>query len=135
MEFILTGEAGEQRRLVEALENFCREKNVPAAARQATDLALEEHLTNVLSYGFAPGVAPWIAVRLRVKNDALHVEIADTGKPHDPLATPLVDTSVPLAEKPIGGLGVHLMRQFMDTLDYAREGGMNVLRMTKRFGA
>jgi anti-sigma regulatory factor (Ser/Thr protein kinase) len=42
---------------------------------------------------------------------------------------------LPLAEKPIGGLGVHLMRQFMDELSYAREAGKNVLRMRKHIAS
>jgi len=50
-------------------------------------------------------------------------------------ATHELFTSVPLEEKPIGGLGVHLIRQFMDELAYAREAGKNVLRMGKRLGA
>lgn len=133
VEFILTGAASERGKFVEAFEEFCRAQRVPDGARQAADLALEEHLTNVMSYGFAPGSSRHVAVRLCVENECLRAEVADTGKPYDPLATPLVDISVPLADKPIGKLGVHLMRQFMDELSYAREGGRNVLRMKKRF--
>lgn len=104
---------------------------MPDSARKAADLALEEHLTNVLNYGFEPGAEKFAVVRLGKSERELEVVVEDAGKPFNPLAAPPVDTSVPLAEKPIGGLGVHLMRQCMDTLAYAREGGMNVLRMVK----
>ena len=60
------------------------------------------------------------------------MDVEDDGRPFDPLAVPPVDTSLPLEEKLIGGFGVHLMRQFMDELSYARESGKNVLRMRKR---
>jgi serine/threonine-protein kinase RsbW len=135
VEFILTGEMGERRRFLEEFENFCRQSCVPDSARQAADLALEEHLTNVFNYGFTSGDKSWIRVRLRVSDNALHVNITDTGKAYDPLCAPLADTSIPLEDKQIGGLGVHLMKEFMDELSYEREGRMNVLRMIKEFGA
>jgi anti-sigma regulatory factor (Ser/Thr protein kinase) len=118
---------------VEAFEDFCRANCVPDAARQAADLALEEHLTNVLTYGFTEGEERWISVRLRVRNNTLCVTVTDTGSPYDPLDAPAVDTSIPLEEKPIGGLGVHLMKQVMDNLSHTREGRKNVLQMTKAF--
>ena len=62
------------------------------------------------------------------------MDVEDDGTPFDPLAAPPVDTSLPLGDKPIGGLGVHLMRQFMDELSYARADGKNMLRMRKRIG-
>lgn len=135
MEHFLTGEKTDRRNFVEAFEEFCRRQHVPHAARHAADLALEEHLTNVLNYGFGEGEEPWILVRLHVKNNTLHVKVVDTGTAYDPVAAPAVDTSLPLEEKPIGGLGVYLMKQFMDELSYVREGTKNVLMMTKRFGS
>jgi anti-sigma regulatory factor (Ser/Thr protein kinase) len=134
VEFILTGKTGERRRFVEEFENFCRKNHVPDSARQAADLALEEHLTNIFNYGFTSSDERWICVRLRADNNALQVKITDTGKAYDPLSAPLADTSIPLDEKPIGGLGVYLMKQFMDELSYEREGPMNVLRMLKGYG-
>jgi anti-sigma regulatory factor (Ser/Thr protein kinase) len=73
-------------------------------------------------------------VRLGVKNNALRVTVTDTGAPYDPLSAPAVDTSVPLENKPIGGLGIYLMKQFMDELFHEREGEKNVLTMIKGFG-
>ncbi len=59
----------------------------------------------------------------------------DNGCPFNPLDRPEVDTAIPLDEKPIGGLGVHLMRRFMDELDYRREDGRNVFRMRKKLNS
>ena len=135
MQFTLTGQAPERRRFVEALEEFGRVHRIPAPARQAADLAIEEHLTNILSYGYEPGTTPHVVIRLETDDRWLRVVVEDNGKAHDPLSAPPVDTSVPLEEKPIGGLGVHLIRQFMDELSYARVAGKNVLRMGKRLEA
>ena len=135
MEFYLTGQQGERGRFVEAFEDFCQRHRVPDFARQAADLALEEHLTNVLAYGFDNGKEPWIAVRLTVKDKALIAQVTDTGKAYDPLSVPPVDAGLTLEDRPIGGLGVHLMRTSMDQLFYSREGQKNVLQMIKALAA
>lgn len=132
MQIVLSGQPGERESAVRGLEEFCREQRVPRAVLSAADLALEEHLTNVLSHGYEPSAPHRIVVALKIDRDSLCVDVEDNGKPFDPLTIPPVDTSLPLADKPIGGLGVHLMRQSMDELSYARESGKNVLRMRKR---
>jgi anti-sigma regulatory factor (Ser/Thr protein kinase) len=133
VEFFLTGQPGERQKFVSAFEDFCRRNGVPDAARQATDLALEEHLTNVLNYGFQNGEQRWISVRLDASENTMMAKVTDTGKAYDPLSAPEVDTTLSLEDKPIGGLGIHLMKQMMDELSYAREGSFNVLSMRKRF--
>lgn len=132
MQIVLNGQPAERASVVRGLEEFCREQQIPKQAMNAADVALEEHLTNVLNYGYDAGVPHRVVVDLQLEGGFFCIAVEDDGKPYDPLARPPVDTSLPLAEKPIGGLGVHLMRQFMDELSYAREGGKNVLRMRKR---
>jgi anti-sigma regulatory factor (Ser/Thr protein kinase) len=134
MQIVLNGEPAERASVVRGLEEFCRQHEIPRQVMNAADVALEEHLTNVLHYGYEAGAPHRVVVDLKLDNGSLCVDVADDGKSYDPLARPPVDTSLPLAEKPIGGLGVHLMRQFMDELSYAREAGKNVLRMRKRIG-
>jgi len=58
--------------------------------------------------------------------------VEDDGKPFDPTQAPVVDTSLPLEKKPIGGLGIHLIRRAMDEMSYRRQANRNVLRMVKR---
>ena len=132
MEIVLQNQAKEKARLLAALEAFAGEHHLPAAVLQAADLALEEHLTNVINHGYDDGAVH--EIRVRFSNDAgfFHVEIEDDARPFNPLARPPVDTSAPLDEREIGGLGVHLMRRFMDELEYRREGNRNILHMTKR---
>ena len=132
LQIVLCGQPGERASVVRGLEEFFREKELPRDIANAADLALEEHLTNVLSYAYEPGAPHRIVVGLKVEGGWLCVDVEDDGKAFDPLTAPPADTSVPLADKPIGGLGVHLMRQFMDELSYARERGRNMLRMRKR---
>jgi len=135
LQIVLSGRPGERESAVRLLEEFCREQRVPRAVLNAADVALEEHLTNVISYGYDPRAPYRVVVTLKVEGDCLCMNVEDDGKPFDPLTTPPADTSLPLEQKPIGRLGVHLMRQFMDELSYARESGRNVLRMRKRIEA
>ena len=135
MEIVLKNRPEEKPRLLQALEVFAAEHRLPAKARQAADLALEEHVTNVLKYAYSDTALHEIRVRLSCDERALHVEVEDDGRAFNPLEVPPVDTSVPLEQRSLGGLGVHLMRQFMDALDYRREGGRNILRMSKRLAA
>jgi len=118
--------------MLQALKKFAVDFRLPEKALQAADLALEEHLTNVMKYGFDDAQVHQILVRLdRVKN-VLQIEVEDDGKAFNPLEFPPPDLNLPLSERPVGGLGIHLIRSFMDELGYRREGGRNVFQMRKR---
>jgi len=132
LELVLKNQPEELPRLRRALEDFAREHALPERAVQAADLALEEHLTNVLAYAYADQAAHDILIRLAIEGRSLQIEVADDGRPFNPLSRPAPDTSLPLDHRPPGGLGIHLIRQFMDELDYRREADRNILRMRKR---
>ena len=134
MELILKNKPEEKRRLLQALEDFARQHQLPPAVVQAADLALEEHLTNVMAYAYEDAAPHEILVRLTIESGRMQIEVEDDGRPFNPLTRPPVDTSAPLEERPIGGLGIHLIRRFMDEVDYRREAGRNILRMRKSVG-
>jgi anti-sigma regulatory factor (Ser/Thr protein kinase) len=95
-------------------------------------LALVEWLTNVVAYSYEDEAEHRIRVRLTREDDCVRVEVQDDGRRFNPLEHPPTDISIPLAEKPIGGLGIHMIRHLMDSVHYKRRGGKNVLTMTKR---
>jgi anti-sigma regulatory factor (Ser/Thr protein kinase) len=132
VEITVTNQPEQRQRVHIALEEFAGRHGVPPKVVQAADLALEEHLTNIFRYGLTPSETRPVLIRLGLHPLWLQVEVEDHGKPFNPLAQPKVDASKPLGEKPVGGLGIHLMRQFMDELEYRREGDKNVLRMKKK---
>jgi serine/threonine-protein kinase RsbW len=103
-------------------------------ASQVT-LALDELLTNVISYGFPQGGRHKISLTLAIDDGGFTAEMVDGGVPFDPLARPAPDTLAPLEERDIGGLGIHFVRKAMDSLDYRREKDQNRLFMTKRIAA
>ena len=122
----------DRARLNETFQSFARVHQLPAAAVQAIDLALEEHLTNIFTHGIDPGCRPEVVVRMQQSPDDFIVEISDNGKPFNPLDFPESDVKAPLKDRPVGGLGIHLIRQFVDELAYRRELDRNILTMRKR---
>ena len=135
LQVVLKNKPEEKRKLLAALQEFARAEHLPARVLQAADLALEELLTNLMTYAFDDTLSHEIVVRCAVDQDHLTIEVEDDGTPFNPLLNPEVDTSVPLKDKPIGGLGIHLIRKFMDELNYRREAGKNILRMRKRLSS
>jgi anti-sigma regulatory factor (Ser/Thr protein kinase) len=72
-----------------------------------------------------------IVVRLRRRRREVVAEVEDDGRPFDPLQAPPPDLSAPLAERRVGGLGLHFVRNLMDQVSYARVGTRNILKMLK----
>jgi anti-sigma regulatory factor (Ser/Thr protein kinase) len=135
LQVVLKNQSGEKHKLLAALQAFARDNNLPAKVLQAADLALEELVTNVMEYAYDDARAHEILIRLDIDQGSLLIEVEDDGKPFNPLLNPEVDTSVPMDEKPIGGLGIHLIRRFMDEVNYRREAGKNILSMRKRLAS
>ena len=98
-------------------------------------LVAEEVLTNIARYAFELEASAAVEVRLSFTDAAAVLEFRDQGKAFDPLAQPAPDLEVPPEERPLGGLGLTLVRALVDEARYAREGPTNVLHLVKRRGA
>ena len=120
-------------RAASLLSAFAARHGVPR--RPVTDLAIaiDELVSNVAKYGTRPEAPPSVSLEFRVKAGALEVEIADSGPPFDPLSGGDPDVSGALDERPIGGLGLHLVRKLADESTYERKEGLNVVRLVRRF--
>ncbi len=90
------------------------------------NLALEEILTNVISYAYDDKDEHQITVRLFLEQGQMKVEVEDDGRPFNPLEAPEPDLSKSLEERPVGGLGIHLVRDLMDELENRRDEGRNL---------
>jgi anti-sigma regulatory factor (Ser/Thr protein kinase) len=73
-------------------------------------------------------------VRLSWKDPDIEIEIKDDGRPFNPLEAPPPDMGKPLAAKQVGGLGIHLVREMMDELEYRRENDKNLLILKGNLG-
>ena len=120
--------------MAEAVEGFLAARGfAPGAAAQLV-LALDELVTNAISYGFEPGVEVEAAVRITLGADGptIRATVEDCGRPFDPLSVAEPDTTAGLEARDIGGLGVHLVRQIVDEIAYERIDGRNRVRLCKR---
>jgi sigma-B regulation protein RsbU (phosphoserine phosphatase) len=96
-------------------------------------IALDEVVSNVVRCSGASGLA--ITVRLSGDPRGATVSVSDDGKPFDPLRVPPPNTALSADERPIGGLGIELMRRTMDELSYRHAHGCNILSFRKLFAA
>ncbi|HOW25391.1 MAG TPA: ATP-binding protein [Bacteroidales bacterium] len=96
------------------------------------NLVLEELITNIIFYGFDNDQVHDILIDMQLRDDQLQLLIEDDGKPFDPFSvdTP-EDLDKSLEERRIGGLGIHFVREIMDTCSYERTGNKNRLLLSK----
>jgi anti-sigma regulatory factor (Ser/Thr protein kinase) len=117
--------------LVQFLQSFWTAQKLPPAQALTFELALEEVFLNVVLHGAPFGPLPRIEVTLALLGHGLTMTVEDTGPHFDPTALPSPDVTASAASRPVGGLGVFLVRQMMDAVSYERVGERNRLRMTK----
>lgn len=133
MEFRLKNDLAEIQLLAEAVETFGKEFDLPVKAIFHVNLALDELLTNTISYGYPEGGQHEILVRITLQQkDILLIEIRDDGFAFNPLESAQPDIPKDIDEWPLGGLGIHLVRKMLDELEYTREDDQNILLMRKR---
>jgi anti-sigma regulatory factor (Ser/Thr protein kinase) len=127
----LRSDVAELDRVSRRLTEFGAQHRVDPPVLRDLNLALEEILANIIAYGYADDREHEIRVRLSAGEGEVRVDVEDDGRPFNPLDAPEPDTSAPLAERPVGGLGIHLVRNLMDGLEYRRQGDRNLLTMRK----
>ena len=94
-------------------------------------LAVNEAVTNVLLHGYDNQPGP-VILCVEVENGDLRVILTDTAPLFDPTRVPPPDIFLPLEDRPLGGLGVHMMRQLTDELVYRALADANEPPFVKR---
>ena len=128
----IANDVAELTRVADSVDEFCAAHSLPADCAFKLNIALEELLTNTISYGFDDAQPHEIAIDIAVADDAIVAEISDDGRPFDPLQAPPPDLDSPIEERRVGGLGVHLVKTLMDEVVYDHRGGRNHIRLRKR---
>lgn len=128
----LKGELSELEKLPQIVTEFGQRHHLSSETLFHTNLALEEILANVILYGYDDNKEHKIHVCLLMEGGELIMEVEDDGLPFNPLDAPEVDIQRPLEDRPVGRLGIHLVRNLMDRLEYQRENGRNRLLMMKK---
>ncbi|TDJ13924.1 MAG: ATP-binding protein [Gammaproteobacteria bacterium] len=117
----------------EKLDDFAEQFGVPPAIAATFHIIFDDLLNNVISYGFNDEQRHFIDISLELTADSLTVSIADDGVPFNPLAQTALDTTLSIEDRPIGGLGIHIVVNMVDDISYQRTADKNVLTLTKSF--
>ncbi len=93
--------------------------------------AVDESVCNVILHGYQ-GRNGTVEVEVEPSGRTLIVRLRDQARPFDPTLLPAPDTSLPLEERPLGGMGVFLTRELMDAVTYRQTKDGNELTLVKR---
>lgn len=122
---------GELAKVSAAFADFADAHVLRAAVRRSMNVVLDELLTNIVSYGLAARAGGKVTIDVELHPDRLTVTLTDNGRPFNPFGRAAPDTTLSMAERPIGGLGIHLVRQLVDEVSYHRRGDSNVVVLAK----
>ncbi|HEY3917427.1 MAG TPA: ATP-binding protein [Stellaceae bacterium] len=128
----IANDLAELARVAAKIDEFCMAQGISADCNFKLNVALEELLTNTISYGYDDERAHEIALVVARDGDEIVAELSDDGRPFDPLQARPPDLDSPIEERRIGGLGVHLVKTLMDKVDYVHRDGRNRVTLRKR---
>ncbi len=114
------------------VDEACEAAELDMSTTIKMNLAIEEAVVNVMSYAYPNDIKGAVDIDALVTDDELKFVISDKGTPFDPTQQAEVDTSLSAEERTIGGLGIHLIRQIMDTIHYEHTDDRNVLTLSKK---
>jgi serine/threonine-protein kinase RsbW/sigma-B regulation protein RsbU (phosphoserine phosphatase) len=131
----IRNELSEIGRIAPLIEAFCAERGVSEEIAHAINLALDELLTNTISYGYDDTARHMIDIELTASGDSISVSLRDDARAFDPTGAADPDIDAGIDERALGGLGIHIVRVMMDEMRYRRVDGHNQLTLTKRSAA
>lgn len=116
----------------ETVEIFGYDAGWDAAAIMQVNLALEELVVNAIDHGYPDGRSGTIDVLIEADAEQIRICIEDDGDAFDPFSLPPPDLSQAIEDRPIGGLGIYLVRSYMDSYSYDYAHGRNRVILGKR---
>ena len=131
IKLVIVNQFEEISRVSDAFNAFADRHDLTTTVKQRLNLCLDELFNNIISHGYKDDDEHQIDVHIRLLHGDLVVTIADDGIPFNPFRNDPPDTQLSVEERPIGGLGVHLVRNFMDRVAYERHGEQNVVQLFK----
>ena len=115
------------------VESVTSRLSLEASMAQQVKLAVEEAVVNVMNYAYPIGTSGEITIEAQASTTDLRFIITDKGKPFDPTEAPAADTTLNVEDRSIGGLGIFLVRELMDSINYERADGQNILTLKKQY--
>ena len=119
-------------RASETVTQWLEARKIAPAASYLANLAIEELVTNCIKYGYEDKSEHDIEINLSVADAQMALMVSDDGHAFNPLEAPEPDINLPIEERPVGGLGLHLLRKLADKIEYERHQGHNRVTILKR---
>ena len=116
---------------IEWFEAFALENEMQFAIIQKINIAFDELLNNIISYGYHDEKIHEIEIEIELRNERLIIIISDDGIPFNPFKKDPPDTMLTVEERMIGGLGIHLVKKLMDEYEYKRHTNRNIITVIK----
>ena len=129
---VLSNDVQEVPRLNDFVDEVCHTVGFDETTTMQIKVAVEEAVVNVMNYAYPAGQKGDVTIEAASNDVRLKFTIIDSGKPFDPTVQSEVDTTLSADERKIGGLGIHIMRQNMDSINYERIDNLNVLTLRKK---
>ena len=128
----LRNDIGDIPRLHEFMQSITDETGMGHPLAMSLNLALEEAVSNVMLYAYPEGTEGRVDIDAQIREDSFEFVLSDNGVPFDPTEAAEPDLELDVAQRPVGGLGIFLVKRIMDNVTYSREDGKNVLTMIKK---
>jgi len=125
----IRNDLSELNHVYDVVQKFADDNEISPEVLYKIQLAIEEIVTNVISYAFEDNEEHEIAVQLSLKGDLIRVIICDDGIAFDPSVVEDPELSDDLENRKIGGLGIFLVKNLMKQVKYSRTGDRNILQM------
>ncbi|WP_181703150.1 ATP-binding protein [Chthonobacter albigriseus] len=129
LDVVLAADLADLGALMATLDHFAGVSGLSPDVAFKVQLCLDELVNNVIDHGYAPGAPGEIRLRIEHHGDRLAIEISDDAALFDPFSNPPPDLDLGVDDRPLGGLGVHLVRTLMTEARYAVDAGRNHVRL------
>jgi len=121
----------EMTKVAEQFESFGLKNNIQEPVIYRINIALDELLSNIISYGYKDEIEHKIQVEVELRGERMVIIINDDGVPFNPFKKDPPDTMLSLEEREIGGLGIHIVKNLMDEYNYKRNVDKNIITLVK----
>jgi serine/threonine-protein kinase RsbW len=129
---IINNDIQELEKLHLFVDEICEEQHLDADLQMNLNLALEEAVSNVVLYAYPEKSGEKIIISAQRVKDTLVFTISDKGTAFDPTEAPEADVTLSAEDRPIGGLGIFIVKNIMNEVTYQRINDTNVLTLSKK---
>jgi len=127
VEIEIENRMAEYDRISSALDGFVSKNALSDDTGFSLQLVAEEIVTNIIKYAFKDKAAHIIKFEVAIEGKTVHLRFSDDGAEFNPFNAPAPDISLPIEKRPVGGLGLHLVRSLCETVRYSRQDGRSII--------